>query len=166
MTNQTSQYANDPSYKTLKRISSIMDEAIPIPGTKQSIGLDAFVGLIPGVGDTISVFISGVALFTVARNGLPARLIMAMTFNLLLDYLIGIIPGIGDFIDVFYRANRNNVKLIEGYYNQNPQAINQVQKSSTGLMIFAGLMFILLTSVVFLVAYFVKLVIWQSMGWE
>lgn len=164
--NTKPQYTQDPSFKTLKRISNIMDDPIKIPGTKLSIGLDPVIGIIPGVGDTISIVISGISLYTVARNGIPARLIMAMTFNLIIDYLIGLIPGIGDFIDIFYKANRNNTQLLVNYYEKNPDAINQVQKSSTGLILFASLMFLIIIGVVGACFYFVRLVIFQSMGWE
>ncbi|KXX67859.1 DUF4112 domain-containing protein [Flammeovirga sp. SJP92] len=165
-TNTTPQYTQDPSFKTLKKISTVMDEAIRVPGTKFKIGLDPFIGIIPGVGDTISIIISGISLYTVARNGVPPRLIMAMTFNLIVDYLIGLIPGVGDFIDIFYKANRNNTQMLVNYYEKNPDAINQVQKGSSGLIIFAGLMFFLILGVVGLCFYFIRLVIFQSMGWE
>lgn len=166
MTNNTLHYTDDPSFKTLKKISTVMDDAIRIPGTKFSIGLDPVIGIVPGVGDTLSIIISGISLYTVARNGIPARLIMAMTFNLIIDYLIGLIPGIGDFVDLFYKANRNNVQLLVNYYEKNPEAINQVQKSSTGLIVFASLMFLLVLGVVGICFFFIRLVIFQTMGWE
>ncbi|MBB6463225.1 DUF4112 domain-containing protein [Flammeovirga kamogawensis] len=162
MAKPTLHYTEDPSYKTLKRISSIMDEAVRIPGTKLSFGLDPIIGIIPGVGDTLSIIISGISLYTVARNGIPARLIMAMTFNLIIDYLVGLIPGVGDFIDFFYKANRNNTQLLIKYYEKNPEAINNVQKSSTGLIIFASLMFLIILGVVGVCFYFIKLVIVQT----
>ncbi|OHX67614.1 DUF4112 domain-containing protein [Flammeovirga pacifica] len=164
MTTQSKEYTNDPSYKTLKRISSIMDEAIPIPGTKFSIGGDALIGMLPVVGDTVSVIVSGIALFSVARNGLPIRLILAMAFNLLIDYLIGLVPALGDFLDIFYRANRNNLKMLEGYYEKNPEAIHQVNKNSTGLIIFTAFIFLILSGIIITVGYFVKSMIWQTFG--
>ncbi|ANQ50850.1 DUF4112 domain-containing protein [Flammeovirga yaeyamensis] len=166
MIDQSKDYSNDPSYKTLKRISGIMDEAIKIPGTRFTVGADALIGFVPVVGDTVSVAISGIALFTVARNGLPYRLIMAMAFNLLIDYLIGLVPALGDVLDIFYRANRNNLKLIEGYYEKNPQAINQVNKSSTGLIVFTAFIFLILTAIIVTIGYFVKSIIWQTFGWS
>src|ERR1051326_6646744 len=39
--------------EALKRFAFLMDEAVAIPGTRRRFGLDAALGLIPGVGDAI-----------------------------------------------------------------------------------------------------------------
>ena len=39
--------------EALRRFAYLMDEAVAIPGTRRRVGIDAALGLIPGVGDAI-----------------------------------------------------------------------------------------------------------------
>jgi hypothetical protein len=38
----------------LRRLSELLDNAIPIPGTDYRIGIDPILGLLPGGGDTVA----------------------------------------------------------------------------------------------------------------
>src|SRR5450631_3357103 len=42
----------------LRRFAYLMDEAVPIPGTRKRVGLDAGLSLIPGVGEIIGALLS------------------------------------------------------------------------------------------------------------
>jgi Domain of unknown function (DUF4112) len=51
--------AHSPGLKRMRQLSQLLDGAIVIPGTKQRIGIDPILGLIPGGGDTVSAALSG-----------------------------------------------------------------------------------------------------------
>jgi hypothetical protein len=99
----------------------LLDNSIPIPGTGRRIGLDAVIGLVPGLGDVLS---GGLGLLVVARGvqrGLPSIVVARMLANVALDFVIGAIPVIGDAFDLWYKSNARNVALLRRYAG-NPTA--------------------------------------------
>ena len=96
----------------LENLSRYLDGLFRIPGTGWKFGLDALIGLVPNVGDTLTSLASFYILFAGARYGVPKITLLRMAFNIGLDYLIGSIPFIGDAFDFFWRANKQNMDLI------------------------------------------------------
>jgi hypothetical protein len=95
----------------LEALAWLMDNSIPIPGTGRRIGLDAIIGLVPGLGDLVS---SGASLFVIVRaagHGIPRVTVMRMLLNLGIDLVIGAIPVVGDAFDLWFKANERNVDL-------------------------------------------------------
>ena len=99
----------------LENIAALMDTAWVIPGTNVRFGLDALVGLIPGVGDLITTAISLYVVNEARHLGAPAHIIFRMLGNVTVDGIIGAIPVAGDTFDVFFRANRRNVQLLRNW---------------------------------------------------
>ena len=97
----------------IRQIRKWMDEAVTVPGSNLKVGLDAIIGLIPGVGDLSSAAIGGYILHAANKLGVPTVVMVRMLFNLVIDALIGIIPIVGDYLDVLYKANSKNVALVE-----------------------------------------------------
>lgn len=100
------------SYERLNRLAYWMDERIAIPGTKWRIGLDALIGLVPGVGDVITSALSAYVISEARRLGAPRHLMWRMAWNIGLDTLLGSVPLVGDIFDVAWKANRKNVTLL------------------------------------------------------
>jgi hypothetical protein len=101
------------SLKRLQQMSHILDKAIAIPGSNIRVGLDPIIGLLPGGGDVITGLLSVYIVFEGARMGLPAPTLGRMGFNIVLDVLSGMVPVLGDLFDVGWKANSQNVALIE-----------------------------------------------------
>lgn len=99
--------------KRLRQISHVLDNAIPVPGTKARIGLDPILGLLPGAGDTLSGLMSVYIVFEAARMGVPAVTLGRMGMNILFDLLTGTVPVFGDLFDMGWKANSQNVALLE-----------------------------------------------------
>lgn len=98
--------------KRIEALALLMDSAWAIPGTRIRLGADAALGLIPGVGDTITTAI-GLYLIWEARNlNLPSSALWRMAGNVALDTVLGAVPGIGDAADIFFRANRRNLAIV------------------------------------------------------
>ena len=96
----------------LDRLSRLLDTAFVIPGTGIRFGVDAIIGIIPGVGDWAGVALSSLILIEAARIGIPPALLARMIGNVVIEGIIGYIPIVGDVIDVFWRANRRNMALL------------------------------------------------------
>ena len=97
----------------LRRISRVLDNAITIPGTKISFGLDPILGLLPGGGDTITGGLSAYIVVEAARMGLPREVLGKMVGNILLDSFAGTVPILGDLFDVGWKSNVKNIELLE-----------------------------------------------------
>ena len=59
----------DAALERLNRLAWLLDNSIPIPLLRFRIGLDALVGLIPGIGDAFGVLISRYILREATRLG-------------------------------------------------------------------------------------------------
>lgn len=90
-----------------------MDNKLVIPGTNIRLGLDSIIGLIPGIGDTISLAVSGYIIHKARQTGVHPILLSRMVWNVLVDWLVGIVPFFGDIFDVGWKANRRNVDLLK-----------------------------------------------------
>lgn len=99
----------------LRRIARVWDDLLPLPVIGRRVGLDAIVGLVPGIGDVASALVASLALVTAARLRAPASVIGRMLLNIVIDTLVGAIPVLGDIFDVGWRAQRRNLVLLEGW---------------------------------------------------
>lgn len=94
-------------------LARLLDDLVRVPGTRFGIGLDALIGLIPGVGDAAGTAISGLILADAVRNRVPMSVLLLMGWNLLVDALLGLVPFVGDVADAAHRANVKNLRLLE-----------------------------------------------------
>ena len=105
-------------FKTLKRIrkiATLLDSAIGIPGTKFRIGLDPILGLIPGGGDLITAGISAYMIYLAASFGLKKEEIGKMIGNVALETILGSVPLAGDIFDAYFKANLRNLEILENH---------------------------------------------------
>lgn len=99
--------------KSAKRITKLLDSQFNILGYK--FGLEPLIGLVPGLGDIITVVLSLYLVFIGFQMHLPRKEIVRMLFNIGLDFLIGTIPVVGDISDFFYKANERNMRILERF---------------------------------------------------
>src|SRR5512140_3902181 len=102
----------------LRRFAYLMDEAVAVPGTRRRVGIDAAVGLIPGVGDIIGGLLSAWIVIAGVRHRVPARRLVRMLFNIFADVGIGSIPIIGDFFDFMFEENVMNLNILLRHRNR------------------------------------------------
>ncbi|MEH2139658.1 DUF4112 domain-containing protein [Nostoc sp.] len=135
--------AKAPTLKRLRQLSRLLDNIVTIPGTKIGFGLDPILGLIPIGGDFLGVMFSSYIILEAARLGVSRATLGKMVFNVIVDGLVGTVPVLGDFFDFAWRANTNNIKLLEEYLK-----FPSEQKSADRLFIVALLVGLLLMSIV------------------
>src|SRR5687767_7792816 len=94
----------DAVRRRLARLAWLLDSAIPLPGTRFRIGIDAIIGLIPGLGDLAGVLLSSYIVREAARIGAPPSVLTRMAFNVAVEGLVGIVPFAGDVFDAVWKA--------------------------------------------------------------
>ncbi|WP_232547348.1 DUF4112 domain-containing protein [Propioniciclava soli] len=102
-----------PDIAMSRRLARVTDDLVRIPGTGIGIGLDALVGLVPGIGDVVGTGLSAAIMADAVRQRVPLHVLARMGWNLLVDALLGFVPVVGDAADVLHRANRKNFRLLE-----------------------------------------------------
>jgi hypothetical protein len=104
--------------RKLDTLAKLMDSQFQIPSTKIRFGLDALIGLIPGVGDFAGFVVSGYMMVVLASNGASGYVIARISLNILIDAIIGSIPFLGDIFDFAFKANERNMKLVHEHYKE------------------------------------------------
>ena len=106
---------NQTELERLRILARLMDDALPVPGTRLRFGLDALIGLIPGVGDVAGGLTTSYIILAAQKLGAPNSVLVRMVWNVLLDTAVGVVPFLGDIFDITYKANRRNVTLLEEF---------------------------------------------------
>ena len=140
----------------LRKFAFLLDEAFPIPGTKIRVGLDAVIGLIPGIGDVIGGVMSTWIIAGALRHRVPARIIWRMILNVVVDLIFGAVPVAGDVFDFLFEENVKNMRLLELHRDRRrpPRSVSQIALVAS---LIVG--FIVLVALI-LVAVLAALVVW------
>ncbi|PVE23081.1 DUF4112 domain-containing protein [Microvirga sp. KLBC 81] len=107
--------SREDSLARITLVAKLMDSAFVIPGLNRRIGLDAVLGLVPGVGDALSAALASYIIWEARQLGLPRWKIARMVANVAVDTAIGAIPLAGDVFDVFYKSNERNLRIIQDH---------------------------------------------------
>lgn len=97
----------------LRRWATLLDSAFRVPGTSIRFGLDAIIGLIPGLGDLSAPVFAAVLIVTGFRMRVPAVVQARIVLNAAIDLVLGLVPVLGDVVDVAWKANLRNLALLE-----------------------------------------------------
>jgi hypothetical protein len=124
----------DPArVERLRRLAVLLDDSIPIPGTRFRIGVESIFGLLPGAGDLAGGAFSLYILLQAARMGVPRPLLVRMATNLVVDVVAGAVPILGDLFDAGFKANMRNLDLLERHVHR-PVASTRSSRWFAGLL--------------------------------
>ncbi|MDN3377081.1 MULTISPECIES: DUF4112 domain-containing protein [unclassified Pseudoalteromonas] len=104
--------------KRLERFSRFTDSSIGIPFTRFKFGVEALIGVIPGVGDAAGLILSSYVLIEAQRLGVGWRIKSRIILNMLIDFVGGLIPFFGDIFDAYFKANTRNTQLLKRYLHE------------------------------------------------
>jgi len=102
----------------LEGLATLMDARFKLPILPLPIGLDTIIGLIPGIGDTISLGVAGVIVAGARKLDIPTRHLTLMGGNIAIDWAIGLVPVIGDLFDIGWQGNVRNVKIARAHLEE------------------------------------------------
>lgn len=154
--------------RSLERLSHTLDGLFRIPGTGWRFGLDTIVGLIPGIGDTITSFASFYILAAGVRYRVPKVTLLRMGLNIAVDYATGVIPVLGDIFDLFWKSNERNIDLLRKRATVSAADAKKGRKSD---WLFVGFIIVLLLGLfigsVLLAIYILKIILNEFLGlWQ
>lgn len=133
--------AKEDIERGLDQLSRYMDGLFRIPGTGWRIGLDALIGLVPGVGDFATTAVSFYILAAGVRYGVPKVTLLRMALNIAIDYVIGAVPVVGDILDVAWKSNQMNVELLR---QRATVGAEEAREGRLGDWLFVGLIMLVL----------------------
>ena len=142
----------------LRKFAYLMDEAVPVPGTRRRVGLDAGLSLIPGIGEAIGAVLSAWIILGALRHRVPLPRVGRMVFYVLLDTVIGSIPVVGTIFDWLFEENVMNINALMLYRDRSrpPRSLRSV----------IGVVIVLLTAIyivaIIVAALPVALIIWLA----
>lgn len=146
---------NNNVLRWLERMANQLDAKYKLPGTRFKFGLDPIIGIIPGIGDAVTMVFSSALVVVMLKEGASGKVVVKMFGNILLDTIIGSIPIIGVIFDAWFKANNRNIRLLKEYYEQGKH-----RGSGWGLIILIAV--ILLALLALLIYLFVLFVSWLA----
>lgn len=127
--------ARNTGIQRARAMARLLDSAARVPGTNIRFGLDAVLGLVPGLGDAAGAAFSGYLILLGSRTGLPKHVITRMVANVAVDTIVGAVPVLGDLFDVAWKSNSRNLALLEEF--SAPAAREKSAAASWGVVIAA-----------------------------
>ena len=100
------------SNEHLDYVAALLDDIFRIPGTQIRFGLDALIGWVPGIGDSLAAIASFLIVIAAWRRGVQGVTLVRMIANVALESTLGAIPVAGDIFHVFWKTNRRNYRLL------------------------------------------------------
>lgn len=104
----------------VNQLAWLLDNSIKIPLLNYRIGLDAVIGLIPGLGDMAGMILSSYIVLQAIRLGAPRAILTRMVLNIGIEAAVGIVPVLGDIFDATFKANARNVQLLSALLDGSP----------------------------------------------
>jgi uncharacterized membrane protein len=112
--------AHGDAVRRMDLVARLLDAAFVLPGTNRRFGIDAVIGLIPGVGDVITTLLSTYIIWEARNLGVSRLALGRMLTNLAIHASIGAIPVVGDIFDAFFRVNQRNMRIVHRQLGRTP----------------------------------------------
>ncbi|MTI64497.1 DUF4112 domain-containing protein [Methylophaga sp.] len=128
-----------------EKLSWLLDNSITLPGGYR-IGLDGFIGLIPGLGDFFSGLLASLIVIKANQLGVPRMVLFRMVINVLIDTGVGSLPVVGDLFDFIWKANQKNSELLTHYEQAPEQTVRRSMLENLAFIL--AIVFILALSVI------------------
>ena len=130
----------------LDQLAYWLDGVFRIPGVGWRFGLDAIIGLVPGIGDTVTSILSFYILVSAVRYRVPKITLLRMGLNLGLDYFLGSLPLVGDLFDAWWKSNQKNVELLR---RRATVSADEAREGRLSDWLFVGLIMLVLIALLF-----------------
>jgi hypothetical protein len=115
--------ANDPQSvrQRVEAMEKLLERLFVIPGTKQPVGLDAILDLIPVGGDVAAAALGAYIVWEARNLGMSKWQMSRMLGNVGINWLLGllsVVPVIGVIPDLLFRSNTYNLRIIKRHLDK------------------------------------------------
>lgn len=108
------------------RWAELLDTRFNVFGLK--VGWDSILGLIPGVGDAITVVPAALMIHEGYRAGIRKRALTRMVWNTGVDLAVGTIPVVGDVFDFAFKSHKKNVAVLRSELSRKAAVAHPMQE--------------------------------------
>jgi len=115
----------------VEAMERILERMFVIPGTRQSVGLDVILDLVPVVGDIAAAALGAYIVWEAKNLGMSKWQITRMAGNVGVDWLLGLIPFVGAIPDFFFRSNTRNLRIIKRHLDKHHAATALIEGEVT-----------------------------------
>ena len=111
----------------VEAMEKLLERMFVIPGTKQTIGLDVILDVVPVVGDIAAAALGAYMVWEAKNLGMSKWQMSRMAGNVGVDWLLGLIPFVGAVPDFFFRSNTRNLKIIKRHLDKHHAATAMIE---------------------------------------
>ena len=115
----------------IEAMEKLLERMFIIPGTKQAVGLDVILDLIPGVGDIAGAALGAYIVWEARNLAMSKWQLTRMSGNVGFDFLLGLIPWVGAIPDFFFRSNTRNLKMIRRHLDKHHAATATIEAKAS-----------------------------------
>jgi hypothetical protein len=117
------QLGTDPQAvrQRVEAMEKLLERLFVIPGTKQQVGLDVLLDVVPVVGDIAAAALGAYIVWEAKNLGMSKFQMARMTGNVGLNWLLGlasVVPVVGVIPTLLFRSNSKNLKIIRKHLDK------------------------------------------------
>src|SRR5947209_17739475 len=115
-------------------LEDLLERLFVIPGTKQTVGLDAILDLVPVVGDVAAAALGAYIVWEARNLGMSKWQLARMSGNVGLNWLLGlfsVVPVVGVIPTLLFRSNSKNLKIIKRHLDKHHAATGVLEGEVT-----------------------------------
>ena len=116
--------------RRVEAMERLLERLFVIPGTKQPVGLDVVLDVLPVAGDIIATALGTWMVWEATNLGMSKVQIARMMGNVGVDAVLGAIPWIGAIPDLFFRSNSRNLKIIRKHLDKHHPDTRTIEASA------------------------------------
>lgn len=113
--------------RRVEALEMVLERSFVIPGINKPIGLDALVGLVPVVGDFLTMSMGAYIVWEARNLGMPKWKLLRMAGNVAFDSMVGAVPLAGDLFDFLFASNSRNLKIIKRHLDTHHPATRVIE---------------------------------------
>jgi hypothetical protein len=113
----------------------LLERLFVIPGTRQSVGLDAILDVVPVVGDVAAAALGAYIVWEARNLGMSKWQMARMTGNVGLNWLLGllsVVPVVGVIPTLLFRSNTMNLRIIKRHLDKHHAATATIEGELAG----------------------------------
>jgi hypothetical protein len=119
----------------VEAMEKLLERLVVIPGTKQTLGLDVILDLVPVVGDVAAAALGAYIVWEGKNLGMSKWQMARMSGNVGVNWLLGllsVVPVVGAIPTLFFRSNSRNLKIIKRHLAKHHAGAATIEGEVTG----------------------------------